>query len=334
MQALINPQPRELLLHAVLRKPRPKIVETHMIQRLILIKAGEDDRFLARHGVFVHLQALRTNFLHHALHRGVDRPDGEVARLEEGFEDGVACLLDAAHEAVGADDDEAVGGIEGDEGFAEFALGVRGHGLDDVADEGFVLDAVGGKAGTFIAAPGDDVGGFFDLLDLVAVDHFFVAGEVDDAGAGGAEFLADGEEHRIAKAAADEEDGFGAGGFSGSASGAHEDDGLAGFELGAEVGGAAHFEDDGGEEAFFTIDGSAGEGEGFHAEDGAGGAAGVHFKVLETIELAGLEGTGGDRSADDDLDDVGSEADDFVEDGADFVVELIDEGLSAVDLCW
>ncbi len=202
---------------------------------------------------------------------------------------------------------------------------VGDHRFHDVADEGAILHASGGEAGSFVADPHDEVGGFFDLFHFVAVDDFLVAGEVDDARAFGAEFLADGEEHGVAESAAGEENGFGGGRFAGRAGGAHEDHGLAFLQDGAEIGGAAHFENDGGEKTFLEIDGGAGEGEAFHAEHGVFRARREGFVILQAIELAGLEGACGDGGAHDDFDDVRREADHVMHDGAEFVVEFGDQ---------
>lgn len=75
------------------------------------------------------------------------------------------------------------------------------------------------------------------------------------------------------------------------------------------------------------IDGSAGEGEAFHAEHGVFGARREHFVILQAIELAGLEGPGGYRRAHDYFHDGGGETDHVVDDGAEFVVEFGEEGL-------
>src|SRR5438105_3146248 len=46
----------------------------------ILVEAGEDDRLLASLRIHVLLQALRADFLHHALHRRIDARDAHVLR--------------------------------------------------------------------------------------------------------------------------------------------------------------------------------------------------------------------------------------------------------------
>ncbi len=126
--------------------------------------------------------------------------------------------------------------LNGISGWVEIAARVGGHAVDDVADEGLVLDAVGREAGRFVAAPDHHVGGLFDFFDLVAVDHLFIAGEVDGAGAGGAQLLADGKQHGVAEAAAGEQNGLARGSFGGRAGGTHEDHRLAGLEQRAEIG--------------------------------------------------------------------------------------------------
>src|SRR5262249_59300793 len=69
---------------------------------------------------------------------------------------------------------------------------------DDVADEGFVLRALGAKAWRFIAAPYDGIGRALDLLDLVTIDGALVAGEVEDAAAASAQRLPHRDPTRIA----------------------------------------------------------------------------------------------------------------------------------------
>src|ERR1700722_637623 len=68
-QAPVNPLLGQLLLHAILRQPRAQAGEIDVIHLLVLIEAGENQRLFARDRIFVLLQTLRANFLHHALHR-------------------------------------------------------------------------------------------------------------------------------------------------------------------------------------------------------------------------------------------------------------------------
>ena len=52
---------------------------------LVLVKAGEDEELFAGVRVDVALEALGADLFHHALHRRVDRADGDVILVEEGF---------------------------------------------------------------------------------------------------------------------------------------------------------------------------------------------------------------------------------------------------------
>src|SRR5690349_5074860 len=81
-EQVIEPDVRQLLLHRVLPQPRRQIWKVDPIQLLILVEAREDDRFRAGARIDVLLQALRADFLHHALHRRVDAADADVIGLE------------------------------------------------------------------------------------------------------------------------------------------------------------------------------------------------------------------------------------------------------------
>src|SRR5262249_10969727 len=107
---------------------------------------------------------------------------------------------------------------------------------DDVADEGFVLRALGAKAGRFIAAPYDGIGRALDLLDLVTMDGALVAGKVEDAAAISAQRLPDREQNRIAEPPADQQHAFAAGRFSRVPGRPHQNDRLSGGKLCAKVG--------------------------------------------------------------------------------------------------
>ena len=61
------------------------------------------------------------------------------------------------------------------------------------------------EPGLFVATPDNDVCGSLDVPDLVAVYDFLVAGKIKHLRSLGAESLSDGEQHGIAKAAADED---------------------------------------------------------------------------------------------------------------------------------
>jgi hypothetical protein len=190
---VVDPELGYLFLRSVLGETRAKAAEIHVIERLILVKAREYYSFFACDRVLVHLEALGADFLHHALHRGVDAADRVVIWFQVWPQDGMPCLLDGFHHAIRADYDQAVYRIEGNGDFAELSAAVGGHGFHNIAYKGDVLDAAGCEAGGLIANPDDQVGGFFDFFDFIPVDDLFVAGEVDDTGTFFAEFLTDGE---------------------------------------------------------------------------------------------------------------------------------------------
>ncbi len=172
MKAFINPKPGEFFLYAILRQSRAQIVEAHMIERLVLIEAGEDDRFLAGFRIGVHLQALGTNLFHHALHRRIDGADGEMIRIQERFQNRMPGFLHTMHQAIGTDDDEPLAISERNIRFAQIAASVGEHRFDDVADKRFILYAIGGEAGAFVTAPSDNVRSLFNFFDLITVRSF------------------------------------------------------------------------------------------------------------------------------------------------------------------
>ena len=67
-QAMTDPAGCQLFLDAVLAQSRCQSAEIDLVERLILIEAGEYVGDLSGLGVLVRLQALRANFFHHALH--------------------------------------------------------------------------------------------------------------------------------------------------------------------------------------------------------------------------------------------------------------------------
>ena len=95
----------------------------------------------------MHLQALRADFLHHALHRRVDGADRRVAGLQIRREQAVPCLRDGRHHAVRTDRNHAVDLVQRNLRSAELALAVGIERLDDVADVGPVACARGAKPG-------------------------------------------------------------------------------------------------------------------------------------------------------------------------------------------
>ena len=95
--------------------------------------------FLARDRIDVLLQALRADFLHHALHRRVDAGDADVLLLEIRREHAVTRRLHGRHHAVGSDRDDAIDGRQRHERRAQLAGLVREHRLHDVAAEVRIL---------------------------------------------------------------------------------------------------------------------------------------------------------------------------------------------------
>src|SRR5580658_1985898 len=81
VETAVDPQLRQLLLKGVLAETLPEGAEVDVVERLVLVEAGEHDRLGAGRGILLHLQALRADLLHHALHRRVDGGDGDVVAL-------------------------------------------------------------------------------------------------------------------------------------------------------------------------------------------------------------------------------------------------------------
>ena len=108
MEAAVDPEFGELLLHAVLLQAGAEVAPIDFVERLVLIEAGEDHGLFAGFGILVHLQALGADLLHHALHRGVDAADGVMFRLQVLLQNPVAGAGHGGHHAVGADGDDAV----------------------------------------------------------------------------------------------------------------------------------------------------------------------------------------------------------------------------------
>ena len=66
---MTDPLRRQLFVNGVLREALGERREIDFIERLVLIEAREHVAHLARLGIMMRLQALRADFLHHALHR-------------------------------------------------------------------------------------------------------------------------------------------------------------------------------------------------------------------------------------------------------------------------
>ena len=324
-QAPVHPQLGELLLHAVLRQTVAQPREIHAVERLVLIEAGEHHRLRARLGVLVQLQALRANLFHHALHRGIDAADGVMTGFQIWLQYGASRVCDGSHHAIGADGDHSVHVAERNRLRPEIAPSIGENRFDDVADEGAVLRPRGCEARRFVRAPYDHVGRALDLLHLITVDQFFITREVNHLRSVGAQRLADGKEHRVAEPAARQQRRFKRRRLGGRARGSHQNHRLARLEQRAQIRRTAHFENDGGEQAALTIDGCAGEGEALHGERGGVDGRRQRFVILQPVKLARLERPRSHGGLDDDFDDGRRQADDVVNDGAKFAVELVDE---------
>ena len=123
-QAPVDPQLGELLLNPVLGEPRAEIAPIHVIERLVLIEAGEHHRLFARARILVELETLRANLLHHALHGRIDAADGLVIGLQIRGESGVPRPSDRAHHRVRADHHQAVHRVQRDFRFVQQAATV------------------------------------------------------------------------------------------------------------------------------------------------------------------------------------------------------------------
>src|SRR5687767_4444091 len=82
LEAAVDPQGGELFLNAVLREALGEGAEVDLVERLVLVEAGEDVAGLAGVRVDVGLQALGADLFHHALHRRVDGADRPVVGLQ------------------------------------------------------------------------------------------------------------------------------------------------------------------------------------------------------------------------------------------------------------
>ena len=185
---------------------------------------------------------------------------------------------------------------------------VGDHRFDDVAHEA----AVGGAARRDGLAPVDredqHVRRRLELLALVEVLGFLVAGEVDDPVVPGPGLLSDREEHGVAEAAPGEHDGRVFGQLRGRAGRAHGDDRLAGPEHRAEPGRAADLEGDHGEQALLRVDPGPRQRAGLDEKRRSAHAGRPGLEVLEAEELPGLEVADRSGRPHDDLDDRGRQA--------------------------
>ena len=171
----------------------------------------------------------------------------------------------------------------------EPARGVGLHRLHDVADEREILRPLGREARLLVAAPDDHVGGRLDLGDLVAVDLLLVAGEIEHPRTGGAQRLADREQHRVAEAAAHEDRGLVGRDVSRRAGRSHQHDGLAGLEQRAQVATSRPSRARSSRRAPAPVDPCAGKRQASSATRPVP-TGGECREILQPVELAGTEG--------------------------------------------
>ena len=105
------------------------------------------------------------------------------------------------------------------------------------------------------------------------------------------------------------------------AGGAHQDDRLAGFEVDAKTGGAAHFEGNGGHQTGITIHPCASHRQALHLHACATFDDTEGFEILQAVKLARLELARSRRCFDDHFDDGRREAIDFMHGGAPVAIE-------------
>src|SRR2546423_11281997 len=82
---MCDPLRGQLFLRRVLRQARIERSKIDLVDRLVLVEAGKDIAQLAADRIAMRLQALRADFLHHALHRRVDRCNTAMRSLEVGL---------------------------------------------------------------------------------------------------------------------------------------------------------------------------------------------------------------------------------------------------------
>ncbi len=215
----------------------------------------------------------------------------------------MARLGHARHHPVRADRDDAVCLFGADRDFAQAAGRVGFHRLHDVAHEGAVLRAAWRKPRGLVAAPHDDVGGGFDLVDLVTVDDLLVPGEVQHARAARPERLPDRKQHRIAQATSGQQHRFAAFDVGRRAGRSHQDHRLARGERRDQVGRASHLQHDARHQPLVRVDPGAGHREALGMQPGPRDQPGQRLEVLQPVELARAELAGRRRRLDHDLDD-------------------------------
>ena len=167
------------------------------------------------------LNALTANFLHHALHRRVDRAQRIMAGLHIRFQFIMPGSGHGRHHSIRANRNDAVNLVHCNLRFSQFAAGIGLDCLHDVAGKAAVLWSARGKPWRFVATPDHDISRRFNVIQLVPVDQFFVSGEIQHARTGVTECLAYRKQHRVTQATADQHRHFTRCNFSGLAGRTH-----------------------------------------------------------------------------------------------------------------
>ena len=249
------------------------------------------------------LQALRADFLHHALHRRVDAGDADVPRLEIRLEHAVARRFHRPHHAIGSDRDDPIHGLQRDERCTQLSSLIRQHRLDDVAAEVRVLRPPRRDRRADIGAPDHLIGRRLDVLALEQILALLVAGKVNDAVTVVAHRLRDREQHRIAQPAAEQQHILAVGNLGRRARRTHHDHLLAGLEVRDEPARHTQFQGDHRQQAALLVHPGAGQRDPFHQQRHIAGSPRQRLEILQTIELPGMKMPSRRRRLHDHLDD-------------------------------
>ena len=231
-----------------------------------------------------------------------------MLRAQPGLQHAVPRRTHRLHHPVGTDRNDMFGIGQPHHLLAEGAGAIGHHCLHDIADEAAVLRTRRDETRCLVAAPDDDVGGALDLLDLVTIAQCLVAGEIDHLRTRRTRRRADGEQHSVTQAAADQRDGGIRVDFRRHAGRSHQHHRFADFEPSAEVGTAAHFKGDDADQTLCLVGPGSGHRQTFHVQDrraeaGFRQARCQDLVILQAIELPGPEGARGGRRAQHDFDD-------------------------------
>jgi hypothetical protein len=90
----------KFFLYGILPQALSQGREDHMVKILILIEAGENNRFFTCFRIPVELQALSANFLHHTLHGGIDGANGYVRRVQMLFQETMTGFCNSFHHHI------------------------------------------------------------------------------------------------------------------------------------------------------------------------------------------------------------------------------------------